>query len=986
MLVQPGDAVCAEAARLNFTVLALDTRPERVTALRRQFQEQDIYGRVSAIRFDGKTIPCVDGLVNAVVSEATSVNDAEVMRVLAPGGVALVKNGNQWQKRMKPWPKDMDEWPQYLRAGDNNAVSRDRVGPPDRLKWTGGTPWARSHMSAVTVISMVSAGGRLYTIEDLETVEYHRLPGKYFLIARDAFNGLDLWKKPLGGNWTSQDYNKYIATQYQRRIAAIGDIVYCPLGMGEPVSAIDGATGEVIKEFPATAGVQEFVYDRGVLYAAVGQAFGIKDSKDDRVRLMALEVESGDTLWEKQIDMDGGYMGGTLAVKGEALAYCTKTRVHCANTATGTVTWQADHAALISKEGMKVKMWLGNSLNNLQPTLVLSDEMLYCSTLLEVSAYRLSDGQRIWFADNVPNYNKPSDIFLAAGLVWTGLMTGHDPQTGKAVRTLKQEMQGPMSHDRCYRNRITETYFINSKTGGTDFLRLDGKREFPSPWVRATCGLGTVTANGLLYSSPYSCTCEIGTMLTSFNALYDDARSQGGTLDLSPEPRLDKGPGLASRSAPGAEKTGSDWPTYRSTASRSGVNAATYDGSLKERWQVRLPSAPTAPIIAGDRVFIAARDSHMLYALSRATGDVIWRFTADARIDSPPTYYRGLVLFGSRGGWVYALRARDGALAWRFMDLPEQRLISDRGQLESAWPVCGSILVREDVAYFAAGRQSFIDGGIVVYGLNPGTGEMLHRQRMFGPLDERGFHILAPGQFRSRGFKSGIFSSENGLLYIRHQGFRPDLTPIEPEELKASHLIPSAGFLDDVPQHRTYWTIDTDLRYGGSNPSSGAGPQGDICVVDGNSYYEIRGYLPGRHSNVTPTKGFTLYSGERVREGQEQTRARAFGIPGFGQWRKRWSKQVPLTGRALILAGNTLVAAGAPLAPGFGDPELSRAFAGAKGGVIWTGSKNDGVRIATADLPSLPVWDGLAAAGDQCVIALEDGTVLCLGADTPPVH
>ena len=86
----------------------------------------------------------------------------------------------------------------------------------------------------------------------------------------------------------------------------------------------------------------------------------------------------------------------------------------------------------------------------------------------------------------------------------------------------------------------------------------------------------------------------------------------------------------------------------------------------------------------------------------------------------------------------------------------------------------------------------------------------------------------------------------------------------------------------------------------------------------------------------------------------------------------------------MILAGNTLVAAGAPLAPGFGDPELRKTFAGSKGGVIWTGSKNDGAQIATVDLPSLPVWDGLAAAGDQCVIALEDGTVLCLGAGAIP--
>ena len=92
VLVQPEDAVCTDAARLNFTVLALDTRPERVAALRRQFQEQDVYGRVSVVRFDGKTIPCVDGLVNAVVSEATTVDDAEhqhLMGVIKSAGLKM---------------------------------------------------------------------------------------------------------------------------------------------------------------------------------------------------------------------------------------------------------------------------------------------------------------------------------------------------------------------------------------------------------------------------------------------------------------------------------------------------------------------------------------------------------------------------------------------------------------------------------------------------------------------------------------------------------------------------------------------------------------------------------------------------------------------------------------------------------------------------------------------------------------------------------
>jgi hypothetical protein len=71
-----------------------------------------------------------------------------------------------------------------------------------------------------------------------------------------------------------------------------------------------------------------------------------------------------------------------------------------------------------------------------------------------------------------------------------------------------------------------------------------------------------------------------------------------------------------------------------------------------------------------------------------------------------------LLLFGCRGGWAYALRATDGALAWKFSDLPGKRLISARGQLESAWPISGSVMVHEGMAYFAAGRQTFIDGGV----------------------------------------------------------------------------------------------------------------------------------------------------------------------------------------------------------------------------------------------------------------------------------
>ena len=126
---------------------------------------------------------------------------------------------------------------------------------------------------------------------------------------------------------------------------------------------------------------------------------------------------------------------------------------------------------------------------------------------------------------------------------------------------------------------------------------------------------------------------------------------------------------------------------------------------------------------AAGKVFVADIDTHTLHALDEVTGKTAWTFTADGRIDSPPAYSSGSVLFGCRAGWIYCLRASDGALAWRFKDLPD-RLIGAYGQLESAWPVSGSALVLNDTLYFAAGRWILhLDGGIFLYALNPRTGD-----------------------------------------------------------------------------------------------------------------------------------------------------------------------------------------------------------------------------------------------------------------------
>ena len=81
----------------------------------------------------------------------------------------------------------------------------------------------------------------------------------------------------------------------------------------------------------------------------------------------------------------------------------------------------------------------------------------------------------------------------------------------------------------------------------------------------------------------------------------------------------------------------------------------------------------TAPVVAGGRVFVASVDTHTVHALDGSSGRTVWSFTAGGRIDSPPTIYRGLVLFGAADGNVYALRAGDGKLVWRFRAAPQAR-------------------------------------------------------------------------------------------------------------------------------------------------------------------------------------------------------------------------------------------------------------------------------------------------------------------------
>ncbi|MCB9875723.1 MAG: PQQ-binding-like beta-propeller repeat protein [Planctomycetaceae bacterium] len=713
---EDGQSIADLATDGPFVIHALLRGEARVAAARKSIQEAGVYGKVSCDLYNGRDLPYVDGLVNLVLCKAScEVPQAELMRVLVPGGRLVTEGANGWKKRAKPLPDGLDEWNQFLHGADNNGVSLDDVGPPQRLRWHDTPEYGRSKALAPSFTNMVSADGVLFTIEDRATTEDINAPVAYHLVARDGFNGIELWKRPMKqwSEWQTGSI-KSIPTQQQRCLAAVGKSVYVCSGFGGPVTAFAIRTGAERQLYDQSEGTTEFAIDGNALYVIKGTPYKLPKAAatDGRAELCALHLESGDVLWSRAIADE--YTGGTFAVRGSRVVYHSASGLTCLDSATGEVLWTeaipikavppvTERASAAVRRGKKPRTSELFS-SNIHPTLVLTDDTVLCAIHDTMMAKRLADGKTLWSAPAGKNYMKSTEIFVANGLVWSRDLKGHDLSTGKVVRTLAQEMTGPMSHDRCYRNRITHRYYLNSASGGSDFVKLDGTAESPNPWARSTCGLAVMPANGMLYNGPYVCQCAIGTMATGVNGFYNGSGNTDQRFTVEIEPRLVKGPAFSnptrergtSRTPPSlahasgsqfnedADATVDDWPTYRYSNMRSGVAPGRTPESLATKWKATVGSHPTSPVIAGDSVYVADRDGYTLYSLDRENGETRWSFFADGRIDSPPTYYRGMILVGSRGGSVYGLRASDGQLAWKFNGMPERRLICDTGRLESA--------------------------------------------------------------------------------------------------------------------------------------------------------------------------------------------------------------------------------------------------------------------------------------------------------------
>lgn len=1013
-------AALSQAERV--VVHGLDTTDEKIVQARQELRRRGLGSRATVARWAPPSLPYADGLVNLmVVEDARQLSTQEILRVLAPRGTALLREASGWQRIDRPWPTEIDEWTHWLHGPDGNAVARDElVGPPRRLQWIAGPLWSRHHNTVPSVTAQVSAQGRMfYIVDDAPASMHGSAPDRWSLVARDAFNGLLLWQRPIAdwgwkawsADWTSRFT---VPTHIPARLVASGDKLYATLGFNAPLTELDAATGKVLRTFEGSDFTDEILYENGRLIVALNskpQKPGPADEKSGeqeslppvRKSVATFDAVSGKLLWKT-----GEFIG--LQSKTGSMDRIN----HLSMVAGDGQIFFADREQLVSLSGED-----GRELWRVERPKVPENKMRYNIRITDMCAL-VYHGGRLFFAQLDPDrpidwreirgrlhaldartgralwdhscaswgWGHPPDVLVREGAVWVGdyqdgdrqdtrpsttealrkqgswgrdfrsaFYVGLDPETGETKRKVSVfDAFNNGHHHRCYRNKATERFLLTSYRG---FELIDWQTGETSlnHWVRATCRLGGFPCNGLLYANPHPCECYIDSKLNGMLAL-SAIEAQPSVPSLAE--RLVTGPAYDDPQTEDADQQERNaWPIFRGDVQRSGTTDQPVDPASGKLWEASL-ECPLAGCTTGEGlVFASSPELPQVTALNAQNGEVAWHAGVGSGVDTPPTYHRGRLYFGCADGWLYCLRAADGVEVWRYRAAPAERLIGAFGRLESAWPVHGSVLVRNGLVYAAAGRSSFLDGGIFAWVLDAASGRVVDEKAVVFPHDMQ----VGTGKWgvEVTGALNDLLVSDRDeqFVFMRHHGLFElpralqgvAAKPIaEPTVLRAM-----GGLRDDSFFSRIRWLL-------------GNTPFGDYLVFDDQRVYGVRArkdrstdggfFVPGQ-------AGYELFAAQRDGSGSKKAAPDA------------WSIHVPVRVVAMVKTGNVLFVAGTPDILESDDPWV--AYEGRRGGTLLAVEVASGRIIRTTELGAAPSYDGMSSSSGRLYIATRDGRLLCFG-------
>ncbi len=1019
----------------SYIVQGLDLDPVKIRQARSRIQEMGLYGKITIDTFDGTNLPYIDNLVNLVVSEDLSgVPMDEVMRVLAPNGVACIKEEGRWKRTIKAWPNGMDDWTHYLHDPQGTSVGKDSiVGLPHRMQWVGGPKWLRNHDFASSLHGLVSSNGRIFYLIDEGLRNHIYMPQRWTLIARDAFNGTILWKHQMD-DWFPHTWPfKSGPGDAPRKLVAVGDMVYVSLGFTEPLTCINATTGETIRTYEQTKATDEILLSDGILYLLVNpdkQPAVYEHESDNRGKerdrvnldfgwsrenpprtLMAVSATSGKTLWKHQDHI----ASLTCALDKQNIYFFDGDHIVSLDRKSGKRKWISEQAGAWSKPttGYAPRLIVGDGV------LVLSSQGPKGGRLAGLSA---ENGEILWKSDQLKSgHYSPEDLFLISGVVWTAATGGSqvkgthfigiDAKTGEVKQDfVSDQIEAFFMHQRCYPGKATERYIMTSGTG-TEFLELGTEEVDLHHWLRGSCIYGMMPANGLIYRTPESCACYYQSKLAHFCALAAESKSPAGKTRSQ---RLQKGPAYKKIANSKLKIENSDsWPMYRHDAERSGRTKTGVGADITKSWQTKIGGKLSTMTAANGKLYVSAIDTHTVYALNADSGDKIWSYTTGGRVDSPPTIYNGLAVFGCADGWVYCLTAADGKLAWRYRAAPGDDKLVSYQQVESVWPLSGSILVKDGIAYCLAGRNMFVDGGMRLVRLDVLSGKPISETVLDDkdPKTGKNLQTLMAGKAVPV-TNPDILSYDGKNIYMRSQKFdlsgkRVDIEVVKGKESNQSgpdrHLFCPTGFLDDNWFHRSYYMygVNAGEGHGEYNGPISTTQTGRLMVFDESRIYSFFAHNVG--NNINPRTYYSIYALDKdlsppqaiaPKNAKSKKQTKTSPKRARTPFRQIWEYERPdFLANAMVLAGRNLFMAGPP---DVADEEKTyeyvfgaesdlhkqlrrqeKVWQGSEGALLSVVSTKQGKQLAQYKLGAIPVWDGIIAAEGKLFLALQDGTVLC---------
>jgi hypothetical protein len=246
--------------------------------------------------------------------------------------------------------------------------------------------------------------------------------------------------------------------------------------------------------------------------------------------------------------------------------------------------------------------------------------------------------------------------------------------------------------------------------------------------------------------------------------------------------------------------------------------------------------------------------------------------------------------------------------------------------VESVWPAVGTVLVHDNVAYVNAGRTSESDGGIAVVAFDPATGS----------------HVWGKAIGKGPQRQNDLLCLRNGAIGWHH--VRLDAKTGSATNAPVPGNYSQGGIMDGS------WTMVGNRRSGNSftvgKPAETKNKE--QTAVD----------LMAWNQGLLVSNKFTMT--------REKADATVGNAKDFG-----WKPAAPRNAQieAIAVAANAVVFAGRT------KDTATNKYAG----VLWMVSAADGKLLAEIPLDAPPTYDGLAVAGEEVYVTLQNGSVLCFG-------